>query len=754
VSIAVATLGAACQAGVASPPARPAAADRIANLHAFARLYGVVRWFHPSDAAALYDWDRFAIDGVHCVIDAPTPQALRIELAALLAPIAPTVQLAGAGQPFPDQRGLRPVASDSDEVVSWEHAGYGDSVMTGVYASKRRHRSRTIATGDLPYGALWQAVDAAPYRGARVRLRGKLRTASTALGRLWVRVERKDATGFSDNMSDRPLTSRAWSTIEIEGTVDRDATRIVFGPIMAGSGTVWYDDVELAVQGVDGAWRPIAIEDPGFEAADPWVHWKPGMDGPPVTSFEGWRATVDHDRPASGAGSLRVEPMTRVVGDELFADAPQPGETVDVELGSGLRARVPIALYSRDGHTIGDDPSAARRAQAEPFAPPSTGFDAMTGLADVIVAWNVLQHFWPYWEVISVDWIGELDAALRDALDDRTLDEHVATLLRMSAAAPDGHARVTCGGKHRRIPPPFAVDVIEGQVVVVASADPEIRIGDIVLATDGHDASAELAAIAALASGSPQWRQVKARLQFGTGDGGSKLSVRVRRGHVEHDVTVERRDSTLQPFTHPSIERLDDGTYYVDLSRASTTQFDAELEQIASAPAVVFDMRDRPHDVERVLSHLLAQPDDQKTWLAVPHVIRPDHRPSSVQGWDTSGWQLPVTKPHIAGRVAFLAGPASASYPESALGLIEYYHLGAIVGAATAGANGNIAQIAEPSGCSTVFTGLRVTRLDGSRFHLIGIQPTIPASRTIAGVIAGRDEVLETALAYLRGGSK
>ena len=44
-----------------------------------------------------------------------------------------------------------------------------------------------------------------------------------------------------------------------------------------------------------------------------------------------------------------------------------------------------------------------------------------------------------------------------------------------------------------------------------------------------------------------------------------------------------------------------------------------------------------------------------------------------------------------------------------------------------------------------------MTKHDGSRQHLIGIQPTIPASRTIAGVIAGRDEILEKALAYVRG---
>jgi hypothetical protein len=84
------------------------------------------------------------------------------------------------------------------------------------------------------------------------------------------------------------------------------------------------------------------------------------------------------------------------------------------------------------------------------------------------------------------------------------------------------------------------------------------------------------------------------------------------------------------------------------------------------------------------------------------------------------------------------------------MGFVEHNHLGEIVGSATAGTNGNIAQIAEPTGCFSVFSGLRVTKHDGSRFHLIGVQSTIPVSRTVAGVTAGRDEVLERALAYIR----
>jgi hypothetical protein len=39
----------------------------------------------------------------------------------------------------------------------------------------------------------------------------------------------------------------------------------------------------------------------------------------------------------------------------------------------------------------------------------------------------------------------------------------------------------------------------------------------------------------------------------------------------------------------------------------------------------------------------------------------------------------------------------------------------------------------KPIGCSSVFPGMRAVKSDGSRFHLIGIQPTIQVSPTIAG---------------------
>src|SRR5882724_4216218 len=260
--LAAAVLCTACHAGgERASPVAAAGAPRVANLHAFARLYGVVRWFHPSDAAAAIDWDRFAAEGARRVIDAPDERALRAALADLIAPIAPTVHIAAAGEQFSNESALHPAPTEGLDVVAWEHKGFGDSTFTTVYASKRRHRERTTPVRGAPLATLWQAVDAVPFRGARLRLRGKLRTARGARGQLWVRVERGDATGFFDNMDTHPVLGTTWELGEIIGTVDADATRIVFGTFMGGVGTTWYDDIELAVQGPNGTWKTIAIKD-------------------------------------------------------------------------------------------------------------------------------------------------------------------------------------------------------------------------------------------------------------------------------------------------------------------------------------------------------------------------------------------------------------------------------------------------------------------------------------------------------------
>src|ERR1051325_190854 len=234
---------------------------QVANLHAFARLYGLVRWFHPSDAAAAIDWDRFAVDGVRQVIDAPDVRALRERLTELFAAVAPTMYIAGPGEPLRDAPALHPNSFAGLDVIAWQHKGYGDSTIATGYSSKRLHRARTVALPGALFASLFQRLDAAPFRGARMRLRGKLRTGVRARGQLWLRVDSGDASHFFDNMDRHPVVSEPWAAAEIVGPVAADATAITLGVLNSSSGTVWYDDLELAVEKPDGAWATVRSEE-------------------------------------------------------------------------------------------------------------------------------------------------------------------------------------------------------------------------------------------------------------------------------------------------------------------------------------------------------------------------------------------------------------------------------------------------------------------------------------------------------------
>jgi hypothetical protein len=48
-----------------------------------------------------------------------------------------------------------------------------------------------------------------------------------------------------------------------------------------------------------------------------------------------------------------------------------------------------------------------------------------------------------------------------------------------------------------------------------------------------------------------------------------------------------------------------------------------------------------------------------------------------------------------------------------------------------------------PGDYHVAWTGMRVLKYNGSRHHGVGIQPTVPAERTVRGIREGRDEVLE-----------
>lgn len=725
----------------------PEPSREVQSLRAFAKMYGYARFFHPSDEAASIDWDRFAVLGVIRIREVSSPEDLLPAMERLFLPLAPTVQIYPTGHAPDPLATVDPLANL--EVVAWQHQGVGLSDANPVYQSKRIARDLEVQAGS-PFGTIGQNIDAAPYRGRGIKLTAKMRAVVSGegnQGHMWLRVDRPDGQrGFFDNMGRRPVTSDEWQDVEILGSVAEDASHIVIGCFLMGRGEVWVDDFRLFVDDDSGKWTPIGIENSDFEQGDAGQPPQGWWGKSPDYEFE-----VTGDSPALGDQSVKILNSPPIlVTEDLFEARPALGEFIETDLGAGLSARIPMALPS-DGTTTlprGDE----RRLKMMTTELDSIAMNFLyaesecTRLSGIVIAWNALQHFYPYFDVVDVDWDRELTTALESGLTDETAEDYLATLRKLAAALQDGHAIVD----NPRVRPtgflPVSVAWVEGRVVVTADGHPTLERGDIIESFDGADIQVVLKTLEQENSGSPQYKRYLAVSKLGAGEEGSPVQLGISRGGEKIDLTVQRAsaEGVVRRTLPPMIEEIEEGVFYVDLDRAAMADIDARMTEIASARGVIFDLRGYPKGTHQVIAHLLTEPDTSKDWMRVPQIIHPDH--VEPVGWQNHGWEVQPIEPQIGGRVVFITDERAISAAESVLGLVAGYELAEIVGQPTAGTNGNINPIDLPGHSEFYWTGMKVVKLDGSQHHLIGIQPTVPVEPTILGVNEGRDELLEKAL--------
>lgn len=176
---------------------------------------------------------------------------------------------------------------------------------------------------------------------------------------------------------------------------------------------------------------------------------------------------------------------------------------------------------------------------------------------------------------------------------------------------------------------------------------------------------------------------------------------------------------------------------------------EAKIATLAQAKAVIFDVRGYPTDVgTNIVRHLLTA-EQNAPWLYVAKITGPF---GQFAGWQNIPFGLSAATPHLSGRTVFLTDGRAISAGEVLLGFVSDLKLGTIIGAPTAGTNGNLVDFALPGDFRMSFTGMRATRHDGkTSYHLIGIQPDIHVAPTLAGLRSGRDELLERALEVVRG---
>jgi len=294
----------------------------IRNLSAFARLFGYIRHFHPSDEASKIDWYKFAAHGTELTRDAGNSEELKAILEELFLPIAPTIQIYHTGErPRPV---VLPQETTGLKLVAWQHQGVGlGSVDSDIFRSIRVNcenripprgnmygtvyqydavrRNRLPAEGTVS-GSAYQHVDGTGCRGREIRLRASVRTEVSSTGnlaQLWLLVQGQNSRPRS--FTDRRIDSCDRQSYEVTDTAADDATRIVFGCSLTGSGRVWVDEFELLARNSSGEWETIEIQNPGFEE---------DLDSQPGgwdTPSDGYSYRRSNDSPYEGQRSLLIE---------------------------------------------------------------------------------------------------------------------------------------------------------------------------------------------------------------------------------------------------------------------------------------------------------------------------------------------------------------------------------------------------------------------------------------------------------------
>jgi C-terminal processing protease CtpA/Prc len=390
--------------------------------------------------------------------------------------------------------------------------------------------------------------------------------------------------------------------------------------------------------------------------------------------------------------------------------------------------------------------------------------DANYRLLGLFRVWNAMEHFFPYKYLMDSEWSPALEQfiprfdACSSALDYET------TVAELAMRLADSHVFVQLApaldAERGAFAPPLTVAAVEGSTCIIglrseAARQSGLTIGDVVLAVDDEDAEARRARLGRLiASSTPQALRRVVSWRFLGGPENSVARLRIRDADGELRTVEIARDTRWQTVASPPERNLPvsgvlpSGHGYIDLERLEAGDVDEAMAAVAGVGAVIFDMRGYPRGVGLEIAARLAQGGRP----IVGAQFRVPYWPCASGAPSACFFAQPVAatdKPRYAGKVVMLINEYAMSASEHFCLHFEAAADVTFIGSPTSGANGMITSVALPGGMFVTFTGADVRHGDGRQLQRVGIQPHIHVEPTLGGLRAGRDEVLEAAIAHL-----
>lgn len=446
---------------------------------------------------------------------------------------------------------------------------------------------------------------------------------------------------------------------------------------------------------------------------------------------------------------------------KLFNKTFKYGEnTIEKKIGN-INVSIPTILYSSAEKTVGSTKESTkkfekleRKMQKYLFDHDINYENEDVRIANVMISWNIFEHFYPYFDELQLDWLKQLAKSLTEMKKVKSESGTYKVMRNMLVNLKDGNiGYILDYPRSFATKLPFSVKLIDGKLVVTFSKVKGIQPGDTLVKMNGKDALKEFNRIADQISGTKQWKETQAAYFLLINPDQSEAKITLQRKGKFISATAPYNDQPQKYIDFSfdpkeNFKELEQGIYYINFFNRDFQLDDSILAKLTKAKGIVVDMRGASGEAPLTfLSHLTDQKLASAKFLQL-QMILPDHDQANT--YKDGSWSIKPQQPKINGKAVFLTDACAIGYAETIMGIVEHYKLGEIVGEPTAGTNGNVVQMFLPGGVQFLWTGLRVEKHDGSQHHDVGIQPTVPVYTTLKGITENIDEPLAEALKLLK----
>ncbi|HEY0115570.1 MAG TPA: S41 family peptidase [Allosphingosinicella sp.] len=734
-----------------APAAAQAGAERLADL---IRLWNFVRLFHVDERAMTSEWERALEEAAGPALAAPDDAALAQVARRMMARIEPSPS---SPDPAPG-----PPAGAAD--VPPLRLDGGTAIISCVATARAIMRNERMGPPT-------------PEQLTAIRERGLI----------------FDCRGFEtgDEGNQQAVAFHRWFSFSAPGFVDR--------PVGRGAMRQRFHDGFPPDTGLSSGGYQRGVSDSRISRLDP----SPGPGAPAKRIV--FIADASTPDPWTLAGGLHAADIGGLVAQGRIAEPDlQPFSTRHLNLTvrtaeyvapdgrAGFRADACVAaaaaeaamsaaramLAGRPGPrcavpraaaaSIAAGPAPAEARVSAPETPASGGAPLPLSLGQRIVAlaklWGTIEYFFPYRSLTDRPWSATLDEFVPVFAAASTREAYEDAVVRLAQRTHDSHSFVSGLRAHRSRPlwaPRIYVRPVEGRFAVAGLLDPaladRLKIGDEIAAVDGRpvaELAAEMRPFIASSTAQSLAQGTAMFLLSGAENSEARLTIR-RGGEASAEVTIPRSIRVLAaaqlPSQEPSFRRIEAGIGYINLERLTRADADRAMDALMDTQALIFDLRGYPQGTAWALAPRLAL--DGREGADAAQFRRPSYRGPSEpqQSWTSFTQPIPTgTRPRYRGRIFVLIDDRAISQSEHTALFFKAAANPVFVGTPTAGANGDVTRLSLPGGLSLSFTGHDVRHADGTRLQRVGIQPDVVVAPTLAGMRAGRDEVLEAALEQAR----